>query len=427
MTFFFIFVAAVVTISTSLRKKDFFFPVTFFIILYSLLLAINYANLSPIQTPWSPTSHLLFWGSIALFIGGCLSIIVLANIKFQPFIISFPAIRANLHGDAQTIDWKRFQTVWLICAAIFFFAYARSYMIVGEIPLFSRNPETSRLHFFGASLLTNYSIHFGPLSIMLGMEALLFMPLRKKQKMLVFIVSLSILFLYGTIVTRTDIYRVALFGVILYHYGKKNFTLKHIAALLSAGAVLFLIFSLVRVSHTATESFLATSHLRVPREFAWASYFYGYVANNFWNFDYAVRKFFDNNHPYPYGYGFYLFRSFFSITFMEGPFSQMFGFQDIFNSEITRIKGWNTVIFAWHLCKDFSFYGLFIFSLLLGMGSTIYYCNTFIKTTLFRTCMWALIIGIVFLSFINAVWEFWMVYMNILFFALAHGKLKFSA
>jgi hypothetical protein len=260
---------------------------------------------------------------------------------------------------------------------------------------------------------------------MLTMESLIFMPLRKKQKVVTCIVSLLILFLYGTIVTRTDIFRVALFGIILYHYGIKNLTLKHMAVLLCSGAALFLIFSLIRVSHTASEAFLATGHLRIPKEYAWASNFYGYVVNNFWNFDYAVRKFYDNNHPYPYGYGFYIFRSFFALTFLEGPFSQMFGFQDIFNSEITRIKGWNTVIFAWHLCKDYSFYGLFLFSLLLGMGSTIYYCNTFIKTTLFRTCMWALIIGIVFLSFINAVWEFWMIPMNILFFALAHGKLKF--
>ncbi|MGB7566962.1 MAG: O-antigen polymerase [Chitinivibrionales bacterium] len=425
MTFLFIFVAAIAAVSTSLRKKDFFSPVIFFIILYSLLLAINSLNLSSVQISWSPTSQLLFWGSVALFIGGCASITVLANIKFQPFAISFPAIRADLRRDAQTIDWKRFQTVWLICAVIFFFAYARSYMITGEIPLFSKSPESSRLHFFGASFLSNYAIHFAPPSMMLGIEILLFMQGRKKQKILVFIVSLSILFLYGTIVTRTDIFRFALFGVILYHYGKKNLSLKHIAVLLFAGAALFVMFSLIRVSHTATQAFLATSHLRMPKEYGWASNFYGYVANNFWNFDYAVRKFYDNNQSYPYGYGFYLFRSLFAVTFMEGPFSQMFGFQDIFNSEITRIKGWNTIIFTWHLCKDFSFYGLFLFSLFLGMSSMMYYCNTFIKTTLFRTSLWALIIGLIFLSFINAVWEFWMIPMNILFFALAHGKLKF--
>ena len=132
----------------------------------------------------------------------------------------------------------------------------------------------------------------------------------------------------------------------------------------------------------------------------------------------------DGDNYFPFSYGFSLFRSFFMITFSEGAFVDMFNFQDLYNSAIIMIKALNTVYFAWHFYTDFSYYGVFILSFLSGLFVTLFYCNTLIKATLFRSCIWAVIVGMIFLSFMVPFWEFWMSLMNVIVIIIAHGRLR---
>jgi hypothetical protein len=414
MTWFFLLLAGTVAIRVSSLKKDFFSPAVFFILLYSFLLAIVSLHLTPIQTPWSPTSHLLFWSSVGLYLCGCAIIYLFFHVQKPAYEFSFSSIRSQLQDDAAALDWERLWTVWLICAS----------MIIGELPIFAGDPNKARMKFFSSSVFGIYGIHFGPQSLMLGFELLVFKPGNKRSLIFIGFVSAIVFALYATIVTRVDIIRTILFCFVLINYGKKTISFKHIGALAGISIILFFSFSFIRLSQTATESLIATYRFQVPKQFAWCVTMYVYVANNFWNFDYGVQKFIDCNQAYNFGYGFNFLRGFYFLFNLEDPMVKMFGLDNLYNAAITKVHGLNTVLFPWHFFTNFGYFGVFFFSLLMGVVLSLFYRNTFLNATLFRTVLWALIIGVLFVSYMVPYWEFWMLYINVIVFAIAHGKIK---
>jgi oligosaccharide repeat unit polymerase len=424
MTWFFLFLAAAIALRVSSLKKDFFSPAVFFTLLFSFLLAIVSLHLTPIQTPWSSTTHLLFWSSLALYLCGCAIIYALFHVKKPLYTFSFSSIRAHLKEDALKLDWNRLWWVWLLCVGIFLASFFAALVIYGNLPILANNPNEARLKFFSASTLGNYGMHFGPLSLMLGCEMLLFMPRKGKSVHFISMVLLIVFALYATIVTRVDIIRTILFCFVLVNYGRKTINLKHIGLLAGFGLLLFFSFSFIRFSQSAAETLVSTYQFQIPKQFAWCVTMYVYIANNFWNFDYAVQKFIDCNQAYNFGYGFNFFRGFYFLAKLEDPIVKMFGFDNLYNASITKVHGLNTVLFPWHFFTNFGYFGIFFFSLLMGLLVSLYYRNTFLHATLFRTVMWALVIGVLFVSYMVPYWEFWMLYMNVIVFAIAHGKIK---
>jgi oligosaccharide repeat unit polymerase len=424
MTWFFLLLAGIVALRISSQKKDFFSPAVFFILLYAILLAVNFLRLTPIQTPWSTTTHLLFWSSLVLYLCGCAIVFLLFHVKKTSYDFSFPDIHAHLQEDARSLDWGRFRIVWIICMGIFFLSFISSIAITGNVPVFADDPNEARMKFFGASTLGAYGMHFGPLSLMLACEMVLFMPQGKKSLLSIGIISFIVFVFYAMIVTRIDIFRTMLFCFVLINYGKRRITLKHMTALIGLGILIFVVFSLIRVSHSATEAIISSYQFKIPKKLAWSVNMYVYLANNFWNFDYGVQKFIDGNNAYNFGYGFHFFRGLYFLSFVEDPIVRMFGLETLYNQAITKVHGLNTVVFPWHFYSNFGSFGVFFFSLIMGLIISFFYRNTFLHATLFRLSLWALIIGLLFTSFMIPYWEFWMLYMNIFFFAIAHGKLK---
>jgi oligosaccharide repeat unit polymerase len=424
MTWFFLLLAGTIALRISSQKKDFFSPAVFFVLLYAVLLAVNFLRLTPLQTPWSPTTHVLFWSSLGLYLCGCVIVYLLFHVKKISYRFSFPDIRSQLHEDALNLDWRRFRIVWIICTGIFLLAFMSAFAITGNVPVLAADPNEARMEFFGASLLGSYGMHFGPLSLMLACEMLLFMPQERKSFLSIGIISFIVFAFYAMIVTRIDIFRTILFCFVLINYGKRRISLKHMTVLMSFGILLFVAFSLIRVSQSATEAIISSYQFKIPRNMAWSVNMYVYLANNFWNFDYGVQKFIDGNDAYNFGYGFHFLRGFYFLFLLEDPFLKMFGLESLYNPAITKMHGLNTVVFPWHFYSNFGIFGVFFFSLIMGLVISLFYRNTFLHATLFRIVLWGLIIGVLFTSFMIPYWEFWMLYMNIFFFALAHGKIK---
>jgi len=425
MTWCFLLIAVVVIFFTSINRKDFFAPATFFILLYSGLLAIYFLKLTPLQTPWTPLTHVLLWGSMGMYLGGCVIVYALALIRDQPQEYSFEKVYFSLKQDAATLDWARFQNVLLICATLFFITFLDAFITSGCIlPAFSSNPDEARYGFGKVSIMPGNFMHLGTISLMLAFEMIIFKPVALSQKKIPLILLVAILFLNGSIGGRLDIFRVILFGIVLFNYGKSRITFKTIFLLVCSGITIFLLYALMRgTNHEALSAFSTTLKLHMPKEYIWAANFYGYIINNFWNFDYGIRLYAEGNNYLPFSYGFSLFRGFFGFTGFEGAFISMFNLQDLLNSAVVMVKGLNTVYFAWHFYNDFGFFGVFFLSLFFGMTITLFYCNTMIHTTLVRCCIWAIIIGMIFFSFMVPLWEFWMTSMNILLILIAHKRI----
>jgi oligosaccharide repeat unit polymerase len=426
MTFLYLSILFITVLSAYYYQKDLLSPVRLYICMYSFLLAVNALKLSDYQTEWSLTTHLFFWGASGLFIaGGCIMLLVnRVNNTLGP--VNFSFVKSALASDALRMDWKWFFYVWLFCSAFFMASYAASFAISGVVPMLSENADKARISFFEANRFANIGIFFGPLSLILAAELLLFATPGRRRRWIVAAVSCVTLLLYGTIVTRIDLFRVILFGLVIYHYGKKRLSFAQFLYAVGFSVIFFLVFFFLRIKYDTLGLFAESFKLHMPKELFWTANMYTYLVSDFWNLDFAFRKYVDGLYVCPHGFGFDLVRPFLFFTHLEPAMLKSWGFDSIMNESIPKVKGFNTVVYVWHFYKDFGAFGVYFLPLVLGMLCTTFYVNTLYRPSLFRIALWGIFVSFILLSFHGPLWELWFVYVNILFLAIAHKQIKLA-
>ncbi len=424
MTWVFLAVLAATIATTLIFRKDIFSPGRVYLSIYSLLLAINSLHLSRVQVPWCFYTRIFFWGACFMFLGGCVLAGLAAKAKFPRWRFDFAAVKQAISMDAAALDWSWFRTVWLACTGIFLASYLTSYFVIGELPILSSSPEQSRLAFNSATGPSYYGLYFGPFSLMLGLEMILFAGLSRRGLLAVAGIFGMVMVLYLTIITRFDIFRFVIFGTVLFHYGKKNLRFSHLALVFIAILVVFFSASLIRINEDAMGALTETIKVKLPRNLAWASGFYAYLANDFWNMNYGFEKFAQGNYYHPLSLGMGMLRAVTAYLLqIETGLINTFGYDTVMNSKVELVSGLNTVVYVWHIWKDFGAVGVFLIPLLGGMVLTKFHVNTMLRPTLFRISMWGCLVAIVILSFHFPIWELWFFHVNLLVIAVAHRKL----
>jgi oligosaccharide repeat unit polymerase len=426
MTFVYLFILFVTVFSAYYYQKDLFSPVRLYICMYSFLLAVNALRLSDYQTEWSLTTHLFFWGASGLFIAGACIMLLVNRVNNPLGPVNFPFVKSALASDALRMDWQWFFYVWLFCSCVFLAGYGVSFFKSGAIPLFAADADEARKAFFSANFFSNLGLFFGPLSLILAAELLLFSAPGRQRTIVVLVVSLASLLFYFTIVTRLDLFRVVLFALVLYHYGKKRLSPAQLLYAVGFSVLFFLIFFFVRIKTDTLGVFAETFHVHMPKEFIWTANMYTYLVNNFWNLDFAIRKYVDGVYAYPHSFGFDLLRPLLFFTHLEPAMLRSWGFDSIMNESIVKVKGFNTVVYVWHFYKDFGTFGVYFLPLALGMLCTMFYVNTLYRPSLFRVALWGIFVSFILLSYHGPLWELWFVYINILFLAIAHKQIKLA-
>jgi oligosaccharide repeat unit polymerase len=425
MTCLFLGIFLIALLSAYYFGKDIFSPSRMFICVYSLVLAVNALHLSGYQTPWAQSTHFLFWGGLVCFVAGSWLIHMVDGIRNPLVKVDQLSVRSAITADASQIDWKWFSRILGVCVAIFLVSYLVSYLISGTIPIFASgaSADKTRLAFFGASLLTNFGIFAGPIALILGSEYLLFGKGSRRRLIAVGCLWGITLLFYLTIITRLDLFRAMLFAVIMYHYGRKRLKLWHLFSAAALFAAMFLVIFFMRVQYDTFGMWVDASKVHIPKEFLWCANLYTYIVNNFWNFDFAVRKYVDGVFEYPRQWGFSLSRPVFGLLFLGTSFAQSNGFDSIMNESVTMLKGLNTIVFHWHFYKDFGAFGVYFLPLLFGTITTVFYVNTMHRPSLSRVAVWAQVVPLIVFSFSFALWEFWFVYVNFAIIAAAHRPL----
>lgn len=423
MTGVYLSVLMVALLWAAVNKRDFFGPIRLYVMVYGLALGINALNLSRMQTPWSTSTNLLFWGSAFLFIGSGVIVFLLDKVHAGKEF-EFETFRERLRIDSESINWFWFGGVFYFCSAVYIFSYFGSAVISNCIPLLAQNADRARIAFFGASLPTNIGLFFGPLSLMLGIEIFLVGKITKAAKVWVILLMMFVFALYMTIAMRLDLFRFFVFGLLFYHYARRSLGLKQLALAFMVGVVIFVGVYLARVHANAIGELNEMAKVKMPKKYMWASQIYAYVASNFWNMDYGFTRYAEELGGYPYSWGFELFRPFMFLLQIEGGMQSSFGFDSIFNDSIILVKGMNSTVYPWHFYQDFGAFGVYFLTLIAGLSLSIYYCNMRRCPSLFRVSLWGIFAGIVIFSLTAALWEFWYTYLNIAVLAIAHRKLK---
>ncbi len=424
MTIVFGLIILATVLTASFYNKDIFSPARIYICIYALLLAINSLHLSRLQTPWALTTHLFFWGASFFFIAGSTIIIIVNRIKNPFSAINFISIQSRVKRSAEATDWNWFFNVLLLCSIFFFISYLVSFLITGTIPLFTKDPDWSRMKFFSANQFSNIGLFLGPLSLVLSLELLLFGSLKDRRRLAVIIISIITLALYISIVTRFDLFRFIIFGIMLFHYGRKKLSTGNLLTAFGLSLVLFFAFYLLRLKSNSLSMVLQMQQLKISKDFLWCSNMYAYVVCNFWNMDFAIKKFIEGNAMVPHGWGFDLFRPFLWIAQLENVIVHGYKFDTIMNESVQMVSKLNTIAYPWHFFKDFGVFGVYFLPLLFGMLMTIFYVNTINHPTIFNISMWALLAPFIIFSYAVPLWEFWFPYLNFLIMAIAHKRIR---
>lgn len=426
MTYFLLGVLAVTVGTSFARGGDLLSPSRIYICVYSLLLSVYHLHLSRLQTPWSTTSIILFCGASGMFLASGLWIWLTGKVRFPDWKLDFAEVRAGLQRNAAAMDWTWFYRIWIWSVGLYLFSYAISAFLTGGIPVFMPDPDEARLRFIMATPVTNYGIFLGPTSLMLGVELLWFSNLSDREKWRVRLLQFLVFLTYSAMITRYDLFRFIIFSMVLYHYGKRRLGVGMILGVISLILTLFFIGMLIRVNMDLVDSFNEVIKVKMPKHLAWASNIYAYIANDFWNFDYAVRKYVDGDHHYGMQYGVGLFRAFLFNLRLEHPLISSYGFDSLFNESAAKVQGLNTVIYVWHFYKDFGFIGVFLLPFIFGLLLWKFYLNSMMAPTLFRLSIWGLLAGGLALSYHTPLWELWFIYLNLLVVAIAHRKFRLS-
>ncbi|MDB5105736.1 MAG: hypothetical protein JWP91_3425 [Fibrobacteres bacterium] len=423
MTFLYFAILIATLGSAIVRGGDIMSPTRIYISIYSLLLSLYSLKLSQLQTPWSTTTQMLFWGANFMFLASTFIAFMLRKTKAPGWIFDFKSIRLSLKEDAARLNWAWFLRVLIFCVIVFTLSFAVSAFITGGIPALSKDPDDARIKFFSANGLTNYGMFFGPIAMMLGMEMLMLAPLTRQKRRFVLGLVLFIFALYLTMVTRYDIFRFFIFTVVVYHYGRQPLQIKHLVIGMGFIVTIFMAAFLIRFNMDTLDTFNEMVKVKMPPRLSWASSFYAYLANDFWNLDFAIRRFEDGVHSYPVQYGFSVMRGLLFILHLDGGLQTSYGFDTIMNESTIKLKGLNTIIYIWHFYKDFGAAGVYFMTFILGLILSIFYQNTIMRPTAFRISLWALLVPAIALSYHAPLWELWFFYLNIGILMVAHRKI----
>lgn len=325
-------------------KHSIFSPISLYAMGQLFTLAIAYLKIDSRMTDFSPITWMVWIGSFISFVVGAL----VASLRKSPP----PLSPARVSESPRAFFWA------FGIALIYVFGVALGYVKMGGWPLFSPHPEQARMDF----ALVPFPLGlFQSFNWILLASLPLFIARSKGAKRWTFIVFFALGFSYGIL---TGFRLVMMFGL-FSALATRDLIVRRIPLIkLSAIFAIFIVFSsailLIRGGIGKEHKALGAGAAILMADGA-----YVYVANNYWNLNYAVNKQMgDNPHPTTYG-----------GLFFEAPlmiFSEMSRVEESLdwdtwkNEKSISHPPLNTISYQWFLMKEASWLGVILLPGLLG-------------------------------------------------------------
>lgn len=308
------------------------------------------------MTDFKPFTWMVWGGGSLSFICGCVVTKLCAKTKILPINIT------NVK-EPKLYSWKLHLLFSFVVFIIFLIGVYGVTNVAGGFILFAKNPTKwmdKDVNYGYYSLLLN----FGPLCVLLFGSAVF-----KKFNSIPWIRIIATIMVLVTISMNFMAYpnRTALFFNIGFFLIMINYLYKRISPLLITAILCLAITAFVIVSNVRNQygSSVKGKAMDVVMELP-----YKYVANNYWNLDYALNPQNDNEiHPHTYGIDF--FNGIFEYARVSGSFRNSFRWDNAFNKRIQKVFGFNTVNYLWDVYKDLYFIGVIIFPLLCGIALSV--------------------------------------------------------
>ena len=327
----------------SIFKKDFFSPARVYIFTQSLTLGVAYLQLYPAMTDFHILTWAVFLGGMLSFVMGCYTVKLVFNIK--------PSVSNNKFAYFENYRWNWHIFFAFIIFLTFLLPAKKNFDFAGGIPLFS--PKLGEIISEKAISIVgyySYLLALAPLTVILfGVASFSSVnPNRYLRYFSRFMTVLQIVALILFCPARNFIFIPIATLVIMWNYFKKNISAKILllGIVIFIGAFVAIALARGQYGSNSIENLVIDKVIELP---------YYYIANNFWNLDYALNpQITSAGHPPTYGLDHFVAQ----IPFIGGSVRNAFGWDDILNKSITKISKYNSVSYLWDVYKDFGGMGV---------------------------------------------------------------------
>lgn len=338
-------------------KKDFFSPPTVYCFAQSITLGIAYLQIDYAMSDFKPLTWMIWIGAMVAFFGGSALARLVAKQRGESVFVAEPVPPSNY-------SWHLHLVLTFIPFLLFIVGIYGIVQYAGNLLLLTGNP---------AKYMTKdadygyYSVLFcsAPLSVLLfGVAAFKkFNPHKKLRYFARFMVLFTVVVNLLAYPNRGTLFMSAGILVILFNYLHKKISSVWIMLCISFAAAAFIGISSLRDQYggNSVENLAADAVVSLP---------YKYVANNYWNLDYAVNPPSDREwHPHTYGIDFFF--GMFEFFRVSASFRNSFHWDGLFNERIEKVNGLNTASYLWEVYKDLYFPGVFILPFLCGLALSV--------------------------------------------------------
>lgn len=377
--------AAAILFLLGRKQVSLFSPLALYALGQVIPLGIAYLKIDDRMTDFHLATWFVWWGSLLSFLAG------VALVSLRPVSV-FSAATEPILRNRKTLG------VVLLAFLIYATTTLMGYAVHGSWPILSRHPENARMDFVKLPFPLGLGQSFN--WILLAMCPAL--ALRSKGFLRwLHVALLALSFLYGVLTGFRLVMLFALFSIV----ATRDLMVRRIKPFRLAAAFLaFLVFSsamlLVRSGHSS-------SGQRGAEKIAagmMAEGAYLYVANNFWNLDYAITRQLGTN-PHPHTLGGLFFEAPLSIIGPMGKVEESLDWDTWRNEKSIKYQSLNTISYQWSLVKEAGWFGVLFLPGLLGAFATLLY-----RKIVVHRSEWALLLYIpigfsIFFSFFLYMYE----------------------
>jgi oligosaccharide repeat unit polymerase len=328
-------------------KRDFFHPTVFYVFCQTVTLGIAYLKVSRAMTDFTAVTWFVWLGALVAFLLG-------SGLYYLVSPRRHIVNRERLKEIGGSYNWKlhfAFSTLLTVLFVIGALMVARS---IGGFYLFNIGKKTLEVG-TDTSVFANVSYASSPIVVVALIVASF-----KSYNPYKYIRIASFLMAVGVIVLSVCVYpgRNSLFlclgsAFILFNYLKKKIPVKAIVSVLLLAVSSFVVVGMMRSQYAddSLEGMGLKYMMKLP---------YDYVANNYWNLDYAINSPSDREiHPYTYGLD--MAGVLIEYSGIPGSFRKSYDWDDMFNKRIQKVYGLNTVNYLWEVYKNFGMAGCIFF------------------------------------------------------------------
>ena len=328
-------------------KRDFFHPTVFYIFCQVVTLGIAYLKVSRAMTDFTVVTWFVWLGALVSFLLGS-TVYYLVSPKRHA------VTKERLQEIAATYNWKLHFAISIVLTILFVIGALIVARYIGGFYLFNIGKKTLEAS-TDTPVFANVSYASSPI-VVVALIVATFKSINPHK----FIRIASLIMAFGVIALSVCVYpgRNSLFlclgsSFILFNYLKKKIPVKAIVIVILMAVSSFVVVGMMRSQYAddSLEGMGLKYMMKLP---------YDYVANNYWNLDFAINPPSDREiHPYTYGLD--MAGVLIEYSGVPASFRKSYDWDDMFNKRIQKVAGLNTVSYLWEVYKNFGMAGCIFF------------------------------------------------------------------